>query len=132
MSLIVVNSKFINNSGVYGGAIYSKGDIGMVIDMAIIDSEFINNSGVYGGAIYLDTNVNSIIKGSKFLNNSASEFGGSISLSRCSLDLNDSEFENSCSELGAGGAIYLIRSNGNLNNITFNNCSSEFGGSLYS
>ncbi|MCQ2976883.1 MAG: lectin like domain-containing protein [archaeon] len=132
MSLIVVNSKFINNSGVYGGAIYSKGGDGMVINMTILDSEFMNNSAKYGGAIYLDTNVTGIIKGSKFLNNSASEFGGSISLSRCSLDLNDSEFENSCSELGAGGAIYLIRSNGNLNNIAFNNCSSEFGGSLCS
>lgn len=132
INVFIDDCKFINNNATYGGVIRSEGGENVAMNIFISNSEFINNTAKYSGAIYLGKNVTGIIKGSKFSNNSASNFGGSISTSYGSLDISDCVFENSCSKSGAGGAIYLIQSEAKFNNIYFNNSYSKFGGSICS
>ena len=79
----IQNCSFINNYGVYGGAIDYSNSEGLHIN--IVDSLFLGNLagipnvGGFGGAIYAaDQSAFMIIKNTRFDSNSASSRGGAI------------------------------------------------------
>ena len=110
--LNILNCSFINNSGVYGGAIDYSNSQGLTIN--IEDSLFLGNVaalpyvGGFGGAIYAsDQSGFMSIKNTRFESNSASSQGGAI----CSVALanitiiNSTFFNNSAFH---GGNLYFM------------------------
>ncbi|HZG39612.1 MAG TPA: hypothetical protein VEZ50_13090 [Nodosilinea sp.] len=86
-NLVVTNSKFIGNSAVAviaasdATTMYSSaGGISALSDgskVVIKNSEFTGNKGVYGGAV-ATTFTETLIEGSKFINNTSQKFGGGL------------------------------------------------------
>lgn len=116
-SLVINNSKFINNNNTeetyafsYGGAIYSE------VPLFVNGSYFINNSNnkKMGGAIWVNSS-DCVINNSTFLNNYAPGYGGAI-YSLCNNTLiNSSIFKNNFAQFG--GAI--SSDSVNVSNSTF-------------
>ncbi|MGL6298861.1 MAG: hypothetical protein ACRC1M_06830 [Methanobacteriaceae archaeon] len=110
----VFNSLFAKNvakGGTGGGAIYNSG---YSMNFGIFNSKFINNSAPYGGAIIDDLSDNTIINNSDFINNSATNLiGGSggafYGRDTFYVTINHSNFTNNTAYVG-GGACSL---NGN-------------------
>ncbi|MCM1265902.1 MAG: hypothetical protein NC200_06855, partial [Candidatus Gastranaerophilales bacterium] len=108
----IVNSMFISNRAVMGGAIYNTGTI-----YSIKDTSFANNvvnsttTSAYGGAIYNTGTINRIL-GGEFRENSATS-----------------------SYFGYGGAIYNTGSIGTISTSFYDNYASganAYGGAIYS
>ena len=112
--LKINNSKFINNSAVDGGAIYNSGNL------TITNTEFISNiadtpdeygTGFGSGAISNPSEGTLTISSSKFINNSATRYGGAIG-NHGSLTIFDTLFTNNkitsdyYDKDFAGGAIF--------------------------
>ena len=96
------NCTFMNNSAMYGGAIYLPSG-----SLTISNCNFVNNSAHwFGGAI-------------------AAEGGTSISIT-------DTTFEDCRSIDDAGGAIYTVSTDLEVKNSIFDNCSANFGGAICS
>ena len=96
------NCTFMNNSAMYGGAIYLPSG-----SLIISNCNFVNNSAHwFGGAI-------------------AAEGGTSISIT-------DTTFEDCRSIDDAGGAIYTVSTDLEVKNSIFDNCSANFGGAICS
>ncbi|WP_299521800.1 Ig-like domain repeat protein [uncultured Methanobrevibacter sp.] len=122
-SLNVINCFFVNNSAVYGGAIYNKAQG----SLNVFDCSFMNNSASeYGGVIYneyilnvynsyfdgnrahyggaiANTNGNVSISGSSFVNSSSTEYGGAIINFGNAIIFNSSFISNDADS--DGGAI---------------------------
>lgn len=96
------NCTFLNNSAMYGGAIYLPYG-----ELSLSNCKFINNSAHwFGGAIASD-------KDSK-------------------ISVVGSVFENCRSVDDAGGAIYAFLTDLEVRDSTFNNCSANFAGAICS
>ena len=98
--LSIKNSKFINHTALYGGAIYCYST-----ETSIEDSLFVNNdASLYaGGVIYTDEDV--FIRNSTFKDNDALRYGGAIfTYGNANTYINDSTFINNTSK-HYGGAI---------------------------
>lgn len=96
------NCTFLNNSAMYGGAIYLPYG-----ELSLSNCKFINNSAHwFGGAIASD-------KDSK-------------------ISVVGTVFENCRSVDDAGGAIYAFSTNLEVRDSTFNNCSANFAGAICS
>ena len=129
-------SKFKNNSGKLGGAVYT----GNYASLTVALSEFSENKAkTNGGAIYHSPNTTSgaplKINASTFTGNEAQKgSGGAIyTTSEAVVNIKNSLFENNKATGGSGGAIYLgTHSNATLTNNFFkNNTATENGGALY-
>ena len=128
----ILDSKFINNNASSGGAIYQINILLPVHSFFLtLNSTFVNNSASSGGAIYslndLRRSFLSHVKilDSKFMNNTASAFGGATYLrsnlyGKNLLEINGSEFDgNNATD---GGAIYSTEyTNFNILNSNFTN-----------
>ena len=103
-STTVINSSFINNNvmTIGGGAIYSEGDVNLIV----LGSSFVNTQASIssGGAIYSKNNVT--IRNSTFKDIMSLTAGGAIYHNNGdSLTVIDSSFINTKVTSGAGGAI---------------------------
>lgn len=113
-----------------GGAIYSPYNPSKTYTVTLKNTTFKNNYDEYGGAIYMDGGVLKITN-SKFIDNMAYNYGGSIACEyETLLEINRSDFINSKSVNDAGGAIYLKLSNLTLNRVNIINSSSTFGAAI--
>ena len=93
------NCNFINcSSNRHSGAICVGGRNGNIVN--ITNSNFINCSAGVGGAVYVhgnnatNPNYHSNIINCKFINNTASEYGGAVGSSQTYLNIKDCEFIN--------------------------------------
>ena len=110
-----------NARGYSGGAMHLKGTGAVTLNnVTFIDNHAINNDSNYkGGAIYINKergNVN--IRNCTFENNSASSYGGAISVNKGnSITISDSKFKHNYLENdhGVGGAIFAY-------GVTIDNC----------
>lgn len=144
--LIVKGSRFTNNRGVNGGAIYN-----LLGPMIVEDSVFLNNSsaGGFGGGAILTDGGNSvgpkttvggtiIIRGSWFEGNRTKGEGGAMLLYgyKDKILLENSTVINNVAEVDANGRARAggLRANSELTirNVTFaNNTSAKQGGALW-
>ncbi|MBR0272320.1 MAG: Ig-like domain repeat protein [Methanobrevibacter sp.] len=117
----------------FGGAIYCKsGGISSIYSPGsfLTNCTFINNNAQYGGAVYVEIGVLSI-SNSRFINNTASAFGGAVSCEDgTTLMVYDSYFDRDISLDDAGGAIYGKTSSMIISNSDFLNCQAIFGGAI--
>ena len=137
-NLTIINCSFMNNKGLYGGAIFYQRSSSRPNSFSVVNCSFVNNSASGGGgAIYFSTSDReyymnifntSSFSSCSFVNNSASGDGGAVfiegycnytSFSSCSF------VNNSAS--GDGGAIYHFSqwNDGRncINEFSANNCS---------
>ena len=118
------NSIFINNTGEKGGAIYIR-NTNVLVNNCII----VNSSAEFGGAIYIHgDSVNTTIKDSLFINNSAITSGGA------SYDVGENTTYNNCDFIGNNavyGAIYTKSLNGVITDCNFINNTAKYGGAIY-
>ncbi len=116
--LKIINSTFINNTGLSGSAINSDTLRG---NLSVIDSIFIGNiaNESTGGAIFASggTTDHAYLRNCTFINNTA-DCGGAI-FSIVDMTIEDSHFINNTAseQSGAGGAIYSSKSDLNLDNV---------------
>ncbi len=109
-----------NARGHSGGAMYIGGNGTVTLNnVTFIDNHAINNESILkGGAIYINKergNVN--IRNCTFENNSASSYGGAISVNKGNITISDSKFKHNYLENdhGVGGAIFAY-------GVTIDNC----------
>lgn len=96
------NCTFLNNSAMYGGAVYINYG-----DLSLNNCKFINNSANwYGGALACED--------------------------QCAVSISNSIFEDCNSIDDAGGAIYSIYSNLKVTNTNFTKCNGNFAGAICS
>ena len=132
-----VASDYSYYGNTYGGAIYNyytlnSGSIAATPVTRLFNCTFIGNTAMYGGAIYVYCGE-LFSYNSRFINNTAQGFGGSILAEGDSrIYITNTTFENSKSEDDAGGAIYSLYSDLRIKNSTFINCSANFGGAICS
>ena len=117
----------------YGGAIHATGE---TFSTYIYNCTFINNYGQYGGAIYVNGAILEIYN-SRFINNTAYNYGGAIACEpmknskvQSKVKIFNSSFVNSTSLNDAGGAIYLKTSCLDAENVNITGSTSTFGGAL--
>ena len=134
-TLIIINSKFINNTAngtegldyVGGGAIYNWANLN------ITSSKFINNNAWDGGAIYNWANLN--ITSSEFSNNNVLYDGGAIYNWMGNITITGSKFiSNNASNdsISDGGAIFNNKGNITITNSNFtNNTAANTAGTIY-
>ena len=154
--LTLNNATFLKNvAGVYGGAIYSRGNIN-IYNSTFIDN-FANHCGGaistegclkinntlfksniadydYGGAISTFGSLN--VFNSKFIGNLADELGGAI-YSYDSLIIKSCTFESNKADDSSGGAIYIDKNKKNnkceiIDSIFNNNSADNQGGAIFS
>ena len=130
------NTVFCHGCGVkeadkYGnivaGAIYSPLPSSIILDNATFHS---NHAG-YGGAIYIKSGALEI-KNSKFINNTALNYGGAIvceNIERASIQ--NTQFINSTCT-GDGGAVYINNAKLNASDCEFTGSEALFGGAVCS
>ena len=125
VSLAVYNSSFVNNTAIYGSAIYN-GDAGMV---TIIDSTFTSNTATdSGGAVWTAT---AVVLDSTFTNNDAADNGGAIGTDNGNVTVTNSTFTGNTAD-DNGGAIYTFNTGVTATGSTFtDNYSDDDGGAIY-
>ena len=150
--LTIFNSEFIANAADYdGGAVYLKGDYGI-----INASNFTNNRAYFNGAVYMNS-LNGTVEDCIFANNVATNSSGALGwVEKQNGTVFYSQFINNTAPLGGaiyvnegnnltveaskfiknnasiGGAIYLTGGDGIIANSTFDmNSASEDGGAIY-
>lgn len=109
-----------NAGGHSGGAMYIGGKGAVTLNnVTFIDNHAINNESNYkGGAIYINKERGDVnIRNCTFENNSASSYGGAISVNKGSITISDSKFKHNYLENdhGVGGAIFAY-------GVTIDNC----------
>ena len=106
----IMNSRFINCSSTYGGAIYA------VMPLNITGSEFINCSAKFGGAIYIE-GEGLFINNTNFTQNRAVD-GGALYFTNQSVNntVYGAFFLKNLAE-NNGGALYILESTENGTNI---------------
>ncbi|ADC46578.1 adhesin-like protein with cysteine protease domain [Methanobrevibacter ruminantium M1] len=126
VSLIVLNSSFLNCSSDYGGAIVVLGG-----GFKSKDSSFINNSARYGaGAVHVYTDYDILVYDTVFYNNRLNEdntsFGGALFIDSAEKAIiNNTRFVNNSND-----AIYAYESRIKINNSYFEN-NDEYLRSIY-
>lgn len=109
-----------NARGHSGGAMYIGGNGTVTLNnVTFIDNHAINNESILkGGAIYINKERGDVnIRNCTFENNSASSYGGAISVNKGSITISDSKFKHNYLENdhGVGGAIFAY-------GVTIDNC----------
>eukprot|EP01114_Cavostelium_apophysatum_P014710 TRINITY_DN387_c0_g2_i1.p1 TRINITY_DN387_c0_g2~~TRINITY_DN387_c0_g2_i1.p1 ORF type:complete len:276 (-),score=38.06 TRINITY_DN387_c0_g2_i1:103-930(-) len=135
-SLVVDDVIFLNNSAIYGGAIFVEGgrltnqnNSGTPAQLTITGSQFENNYAELGGAIYANNGLLSV-QTTEFTRNSANEGGGIYAL-RSPGTYVSTEFKNN-SATDAGGALSLqTSSRGIFTNCLFESNSAEGDGGAW-
>ena len=128
---------FFENYAKYAGgavAVNVKSVLGVVNTTFISNTQIsasILNTSDGGGAIFLFESVGNISK-STFENNFAVVTGGAIRSVYCSMNIEDSTFQNnsvSDKVQGSGGALFLYgNSTVKISNVLFSKCNAFFGG----
>lgn len=149
--LILDNCTFMNNSAVYGGAIYHKNGVTTIKNSRFYDSysslyggvlatdggkitiencifENYHAKGDAGGAIYAKV-TNLTVKNSNFTNGFG-DFGGAICNLNAVLDISNSNFKNNTAKL-EGGAIYQMYGTFSLKNADINIAHARDGGAVF-
>ena len=126
VSLVVLNSSFLNCSSDYGGAIVVLGG-----GFKSKDSSFINNSARYGaGAVHVYTDYDILVYDTVFYNNRLNEdntsFGGALFIDSAEkAKINNARFVNNSND-----AIYAYDTQIKINNSYFEN-NDEYLRSIY-
>ena len=149
--LTLVDCLFMNNRGVYGGAIYHNYGDTIIRNTKFYDSyaslyggvlatdggtiliencEFVNYgaAGDAGGAIYSKT-TDLTIKNSKF-SNGYGDFGGAICNLNSNLVIDTIDFENHTAKY-EGGAIYIMYGDATISNCNIISSSALDGGAVF-
>jgi len=115
----------------FGGAIACPYESDYYIPTVNINNcTFKNNYAVYGGAIYIDGGTLNIVD-SRFINNYADNYGGSIAAENyVNVTVSESKFFNTKSLADAGGAIYTRDASLKISNVEIVNSSATFGGAI--
>ena len=130
-NVVLKNINFVNGNykDGYGGAVYVNSNL----NSTIINSNFVNCSALAGGAVFLGKNSNCSIVDSNFNNNVAEILGGSlITAGKCNVNLLRTSFTKGLAQYESGGAIMLLNSNLNAEYLEITDCYSEFGGAISS
>lgn len=93
---------------------------------------FLNNSAMYGGAIYLPYGELSISNCKFINNSAHWFGGAITSENECGISITGTTFENCRSVDDAGGAIYAFSTDLEVKDSIFNNCSANFAGAICS
>lgn len=121
------NCIFTNNSGKYGGVIYSNN-----IAITINNTKFINNHALSYGGVINSENCNLSINNSYFINDhSLKDCGGAIYSINCkNIQIINTNFINCTGRFG--GSICLLSSKVEIKNSTFKNNKAKYdGGAIY-
>ena len=123
------NINFVNGKGDgYGGAIFIESNS----NSNIANSNFVNCSSQFGGAIYLNSNSNCFISNSNFVNCSG-EFGGAIFFdNNVNSTIENSNFEYNVAEVLGGSLLAQGNSHIHVKRTNFTRCSAKFesGGAI--
>ena len=120
------NCYFVNNTGVYGCAVDWSGMDGC-IDECYFENNAVTN---HGGAICIYSLAEgTVVKKSRFINNTAVENGGAIYVNAHGITIEDSKFENCMSV--EGGAVYFNSNNNLITVCTFTDCRALNGGAIF-
>ena len=132
-SLDVQNSTFCYNTAINGGAIYSSGSNSNFYN----DTFKFNNatadygqSNTGGGALWI-TGSDIVIDKSKFINNTASNYGGAFLSNRERMTVKNSEFYNNTAAKAGAFDLYNGDNSKILNNTFTNNSAIYGGGALW-
>jgi parallel beta-helix repeat protein len=93
----IVDNRFLNNTGVNGGAIHIDGELCRDQTASISGNLFVENSAVRGGAVYLTNEAEVSLIQNSFVRNVAEECGGAVYKSHTSTitsDANNTYSEN--------------------------------------
>ena len=150
--VLIVNSTFRDNTGLYGGAIHASGGSIITLD----GNSFFNNNARYsGGAIFVNESLLILkLSGNSLVYNSAEESGGALYLLNSKIhthkeDSIKAEFDCrtlpdvaktyvtrfSYNDAKFGGAMHLVQSSVSLGDfpiLIFHNNSAEVGGAITS
>jgi len=129
---LVKNCTFINNSGVRGRAICIKIFVeNSTSNAQIIDCKFINNTAsIYGGAIYSVGGITSV-ENCYFEGNDGNQRGGGIYSRLGNLKVSNCEFKSNLAI--RGGAIYVASADSSIiNSNILKNYAEDKGGSIFS
>ena len=117
----------------FGGAIYNHYSADYYkypSNLNLDNCTFMNNCASYGGAIYANYGILKI-KDSKFINNSAFNYGGAIAGEyKSEITIINCTFSDDYSKGDAGGAIYAKSSNLTIKDSDFSSCTATFGGAI--
>jgi predicted outer membrane repeat protein len=121
------------NSATNGGIIYLDSNGKVNCENAFISNNFVDSNG---GAIYCFENCQiSILNKSKFINNSAENFGGGIYIKGGNLNISDSHFKQNKATVelgGIGGVIWCDSTQINIQSSYFtNNSATASAGVIY-
>ena len=129
---LVKNCTFINNFGVRGAAICIRiFTENSTSNAQIVDCKFINNTAsTYGGAIYSVGGITSV-KNCYFENNDGNKRGGGIYSRLGNLKVSNCEFKNNLAI--RGGAIYVASADSSIiSSKILKNYAADKGGSIFS
>ena len=129
---LVKNCTFINNTGVKGAAICIRIFVeNSTSNAQIVDCKFINNTAsTYGGAIYSVGGITNV-KNCYFENNDGNNRGGGIYSRLGNLKVSDCKFKDNIAI--RGGAIYVASANSSIiNSNILKNYAADKGGSIFS
>ncbi len=138
-TLVLADSVIRDNQSLQGGGLYAEGG-----SVDILDSEFINNESVnFGGAVALLGTPEARIERSRFLDNTASGFGGALYANHAGMEVRGSDFiGNGRAEAlpdgvswlvltGGGGAVYVTGGHGLIESSRLLDNVAAFGSGLY-
>ena len=124
--LTLVDCLFMNNRGVYGGAIYHNYGDTIIRNTKFYDSY----ASLYGGVLATDGGT-ILIENCEFINyGAAGDAGGAIYSKTTDLTMRNVNFTNGYGDFG--GAVCNLNSNLIIENANFNNNTAKYeGGALY-
>lgn len=127
VSITITDSKFINSSSIYGGAVYA-----FEATVNLKRSWFSNVSATKrGGAIYANKSVVTITE-SQFDDNMAGGYGGVIAAVDSNLHISNSSFINNRARRKYGGVAYIVSTSVKVYGCLFDSNTAEiFGGVIY-
>ena len=119
------------NATLSGGAIYVNGFNATIEDSSFDKTNAFGSTGNGGGAIFIEGDL-ALVKRSNFTNNAANSnthaIGGAIYVDGENVNISDSIFEKSKSNLH-GGAIYIHGTNTTISGSNFTDCTVDSAGS---
>ena len=129
ISLTIIECRFSECNGSYGGGIYCKGNGSVSIMSCNFTSCISQNSG---GAIYIHSDMTLNISDCLFINCSASSSGGAIYVYESSLLLITNSLFQNCTSGDDGGALHIDDGPSTLNVTAseFTNCTASAGSAI--
>lgn len=122
-TLVMRNSRLINNLASYGGGLYNhRGTV--IISQSTVSA---NSARFQGGGIY--NNGTLVVEESVFVGNSAQRLGGGIFNSKGEVSIRTSAFSSNAAEYGGG--LYLFNGKVAIDRSSLHNNIANRGGSIY-